>query len=835
GVNVFVVPGVTPVSGSYTLVSGAGASTLNAATYTLGTIFNASNFTVGTPVATSNTLSVTVTAVTQLATAYYQGNYQGGVNALLPAPGVWAASDGSSASNWTLNAAGSLATSLVPGAATNVIFSASGAINQNAMALGANMAINSLTVDGSTAPAETNPLNLAASGGFTLTLGSASNPGITVKAGAGVVTLNPSIKLGMAQTWSNNSGGLLSVGGSVDNGGFPLTVAGTGNTSLAGSLGGGGGLTKTGAGTLTLGAANIYGGTTVISAGTLRLGDNFALQNSVLDTSGSGALDVTSVNTPTLGGLSGGNNLALPSNVTALTLRPGTGVTATYSGGLSGSLMLTKTGAGTQVLAGSNNYGGGTAVTTGSLLVNGANTGSGAVNIASGATLGGYGSIGGSTTIAGIHAPGGGSPGIQSFSNSLAYAATAHLQWQLTDNDSSGRGSTFGGVDVTGGSFAIANGAIIDLSFGGSVDFLNSFWNTDQSWLVVNLDSGLTDDGGTGVFTLGTLSGGSGSSAGSFAVTRVADGSGKNEVMLNWTAPAGNAYDLWIAAKGLTGNAALPTADPDRDGIPNSLEFVLGGEPNPANQGANSRSLLPVVARNAGGDMLFTFHRKVLSESTAALTFQWSADLSFPGANTVPVGATDSATGSVNVAVSVLDADTDTIVITVPAAKAAGGKLFGRLGAAVTSGVVPVGTAYDLWVAATGLTGDSALPSSDPDHDGLGNALEFVLGGEPNPANSGSNSNNMLPTVSQSGGNLLFTFRRKTVSESASTLTFQWSTDLSFPVANDVPVGAVTSATGGVNVTVSTLDAATDTIVISVPLTKAAGGKLFARLAATVP
>ncbi|MEI6656763.1 MAG: autotransporter-associated beta strand repeat-containing protein, partial [Verrucomicrobiota bacterium] len=698
------------------LLTGAGASTLDGATYTLGTVYNASNFTVGTPVATSNTLKVAVTAVTQLATAYYQGDYQGGVNSLPPAPGVWAASDGFSASNWTLNASGSLATSLVPGAATNVIFSASGAVNQNAMALGANMAINSLTVDGASAPAETNPLLLAANGGYTLTLGSNSNPGITIKAGAGAVTLNPSIKLGMAQTWSNSSGNLLSVGGSVDNGGYPLTVAGTGNTSLGGSIGGSGGLTKSGAGTLTLGGANTYGGTTVMSAGTLKLGHNLALQNSVLDTTGSGALDATSVNAPTFGGLSGGNNLALPSNVIALTLSPGTGSTVAYAGGLSGSLMLAKTGAGTQVLAGTNSYGGGTAVTAGTLLVNGAITGSGAVNVASGATLGGSGSIGGSTTIAGIHAPGDSSPGIQSFSNSLAYAATARLQWQLADNDSSGRGSTFSAVDVTGGTFAIANGAIMDLSFGASVNFLNSFWTTDQSWLVVNLDSGLTDDGGSAVFTLGTLSGGSGSPAGSFAVTRVADGSGKNDVMLKWTAPAGNAYDLWIVSKGLTGNAALPAADPDHDGIPNSLEFVLGGEPNPANAGSNSRSLLPVVSRNGNGDMLFTFHRKNLSNSGTDLTFQWSTHLSFPAANTVPVGASSSSTGGVDVAVSVLDAATDAIVITVPAAKAAGGMLFGRLGAAITSDLVPVGTAYDLWAAASGLTADSALPYADPDH-----------------------------------------------------------------------------------------------------------------------
>ena len=142
-------------------------------------------------------------------------------------------------------------------------------------------------------------------------------------------------------------------------------------------------------------------------------------------------------------------------------------------------------------------------------------------------------------------------------------------------------------------------------------------------------------------------------------------------------------YFAWTASKGLTGDAAQPEADPDHDGVPNIIEFVLGGEPNSANPGSNSRSLLPGVARNGKGDLLFTFHRKNLSESSAALTFQWSTALSFASANNVPVGAASSSTNGVDVAVSVMDAGTDTIVISVPATKAAGGKLFARLTATV--------------------------------------------------------------------------------------------------------------------------------------------------------
>jgi autotransporter-associated beta strand protein len=147
--------------------------------------------------------------------------------------------------------------------------------------------------------------------------------------------------------------------------------------------------------------------------------------------------------------------------------------------------------------------------------------------------------------------------------------------------------------------------------------------------------------------------------------------------------PSGDAYDTWATAKGLAGADAAFAADPDGDGIRNGLEFVLGGEPNPAHPGANSTNLLPKVSQTAG-DMSFTFKRKDVSEGVGTLTFQWSADLAFPPANNVPVGAVDSTTGGITVEVTKdnPDADTDTVVITIPAANASGGKLFGRLEAA---------------------------------------------------------------------------------------------------------------------------------------------------------
>ncbi len=158
---------------------------------------------------------------------------------------------------------------------------------------------------------------------------------------------------------------------------------GTGATqvlTLSGVINGSGGLTKTGADTLLLSAANTHTGDTLVSFGVLNLGNNLVLQNSAIDTSGAGTITLTTT-TPTFGGLKGSANLAAVitigyGGVTALTLNPGTAVANAYSGGIangSGNTTLTKTGAGTQTLSGTLTYTGATTVSTGTLVLSGNN------------------------------------------------------------------------------------------------------------------------------------------------------------------------------------------------------------------------------------------------------------------------------------------------------------------------------------------------------------------------------------------------------------------------------------------------------------------------------
>jgi len=134
------------------------------------------------------------------------------------------------------------------------------------------------------------------------------------------------------------------------------------------------------AATMGLSATNTYSGPTKVIAGVLELSNFLAMQNSPLDTSGAGTVSLNNGSgSYTLGGLKGSKNLSSvitgnPTYLTSLVLNPGAGVTNTYSGiipDLSSGMTLVKTGAGTQILSGTNTYSGNTFVNAGTLRIDG--------------------------------------------------------------------------------------------------------------------------------------------------------------------------------------------------------------------------------------------------------------------------------------------------------------------------------------------------------------------------------------------------------------------------------------------------------------------------------
>ena len=179
---------------------------------------------------------------------------------------------------------------------------------------GANTYSGGTTIDGGT-------LEISSDGN----LGAASG-GLTLDGGTLEVT-------GTAFTSTARSLTLGGAGGSFD-------IADAGNTfTVAQSLGGSGGLSLTGPGTLIFTGANTYTGGTTISAGTLQLGDG--------STSGSIVGDVA-------------DNASLVFDRADIN---------TFGDVISGTGTVAQIGAGTTVLSNANNYAGGTFINGGTLSV----------------------------------------------------------------------------------------------------------------------------------------------------------------------------------------------------------------------------------------------------------------------------------------------------------------------------------------------------------------------------------------------------------------------------------------------------------------------------------
>ena len=214
----------------------------------------------------------------------------------------------------------------------------------------------------------------------------------------GTAAIN-SIRIGSLQAALASSGasGTVNISGGVVTISTAVTIAtnfvATATTTISGTLN----ITN---GTVTIGA-NAAGNSIIMASGA---GNNNATVNLIGGTvtlggniikGGSAAGDVASI---TLNGAvldMQGHNIGGTPVINTLNLLSGTlkNVAEINNGG-----SITKSGAGTLILDGSNAYTGGTTISVGTLLVNGT-AASSAMSISSGATLGGTGTVGGTVTL----------------------------------------------------------------------------------------------------------------------------------------------------------------------------------------------------------------------------------------------------------------------------------------------------------------------------------------------------------------------------------------------------------------------------------------------------
>ncbi|QTN32068.1 autotransporter-associated beta strand repeat-containing protein [Akkermansiaceae bacterium] len=307
------------------------------------------------------------------------------------------------------------------------------------------------------------------------------NSGLSLGSLAGL-TWNAPIKLGGDQIWShggNNTTAKRILGGTNLNG-HQLTYNSSNtptNGSLLnhGSITGTGDIVKDGTGRVTLSSGtgdNTYTGSTTVKNGILAMGSATALGNvnNQLTVNTGGTLDMSNQSL-TVGNLTGTGGVITSTHTSGtrtLTIGSGNAGGGNFQGvienGTTGSTTaLTKTGNGTITLSGNNSYTGATNVNAGSLIINGnSSTATGLVSVAAAGTLGGSGTVGGATTINGNLRPGT-SPGVLSFSNSLALASTSTTTFEI---DGVTRGTDYDGVNVgttlgLGGALVFDIGAIL--------------------------------------------------------------------------------------------------------------------------------------------------------------------------------------------------------------------------------------------------------------------------------------------------------------------------------------------------------------------------------------
>ncbi len=184
----------------------------------------------------------------------------------------------------------------------------------------------------------------------------------------GTVTLSNSLSTTNTSTGdvAITASGLTGSGGISLATGRGLTVSQSGPSTYSGAVSGTNAtLTKVGSGTLTISGTNTYTGATTVSAGGLTTsGADKIADGSAVSVASSATLTLGGAET--IGSLSGAASI----NLNSYTLTAGGDNTnTTYSGEMSGTGRLAKTGSGTLTLTANNTYSGGTEILDGTLVL----------------------------------------------------------------------------------------------------------------------------------------------------------------------------------------------------------------------------------------------------------------------------------------------------------------------------------------------------------------------------------------------------------------------------------------------------------------------------------
>jgi autotransporter-associated beta strand protein len=507
-----------------------------------------------------------------------------------------------------------------------------------------------------------------------------------------------------------------------------LTIGGAGNTTVSSTaIIGYGRLTKDGAGTLTLSAANTYIGATTVSNGTLAITSTGSINPTSAVLIGAAEFNYSSntalSNSVTFTGVDGvlsGSGTIIPA-VTVTSgnaLSPGTGVgSLSFSNGVaiaSGGIFNWENNLANDMGSAGTNWDV-VNVTAGSTAISSTPGTGSKLKLQFTNALTSFSEAFWDTNKTWNIITGGASVGNLFDTSNIAIFIDAVQQG--LDNIISGRGAfstAIVGNDVQL-QWTAGNGTAPEIKVEQGTEILNN-GSKDFGTVVVGASASLT-------FTISNIGDAdltdltitkSGTHAGDFSMTQVSpaapvsgstgtttftvtfsplatgartaaihiasNDADENPFTIIVTGDGTTAYDQWALSKnliGLAGSDADPDfyADPDKDGIKNGLEWVLGGNPKQN----DSPSVLPAV-NVTGGSLIQTFKRAEASINETALIIEYGTNLvTWP--KSVTVGANTAPADGNGVVVTVNAGLTpDEVIVNIPASgNAVGGKLFARM------------------------------------------------------------------------------------------------------------------------------------------------------------